>query len=363
MQKPVAPITNNLEAHWMPFTANRQFKKNPRLLVRAKGMHYWSHDGRQVLDGTSGLWCVNAGHARPEIADAVHDQLLELDYAPGFQMGHPKVFELAARVTAHGAAGARPCLLHQLRLRIRRDGAEDRARLSAREGGGRPHPADRPRARLSRRQFRRRLGRRHGRQQKTVRHAARRRRSSSATPTTFPRTPSRAACRSTARSLPTTWSGWSRLHDASTIAAVIVEPVAGSAGVLLPPKGYLQRLRQICDKHGILLIFDEVITGFGRLGAAFGVGLFRRDAGHHDDRQGAHQRRHPDGRGVREEEHLRGLHERSRARDRVLSRLHLFREPGLVGGEPCDARHLSARGPAHPRRPRWRSTGRMRCSA
>ena len=130
---------------------------------------------------------------------------------------------------------------------------------------------------------------------------------------------------------------------------MIVEPVAGSAGVLLPPKGYLQRLRQICDKHGILLIFDEVITGFGRLGAAFGVGLFRRDAGHHDDRQGADQRRHPDGRRVREEEHLRGLHERPRARDRVLPRLHLLRQPGVLRGEPRDARHLSARGPAHPR--------------
>ena len=101
MQKPVALATNNLEAFWMPFSANRQFKKKPRLLVRAEGMHYWSHDGRQVLDGTSGLWCVNAGHARPEIARAVHDQLMELDYAPAFQMGHPKVFELAARLVTY----------------------------------------------------------------------------------------------------------------------------------------------------------------------------------------------------------------------------------------------------------------------
>ena len=137
MQKPVAPVTNNLDAFWMPFTANRQFKKQPRLLVRAKGMHYWSHDGRQVLDGTSGLWCVNAGHARPEIAEAVHDQLMELDYAPAFQMGHPKAFELAARLTAHRAAGPRPRLLHQFRLGIGRHRAEDRARLSPREGRGR----------------------------------------------------------------------------------------------------------------------------------------------------------------------------------------------------------------------------------
>ena len=101
-----APIaTNNLEAFWMPFSANRQFKKKPRMLVRAQGMYYWSHDGRQVLDGTSGLWCVNAGHARREIADAVHAQLMELDYAPAFQMGHPKVFELAARLAAMAPAG------------------------------------------------------------------------------------------------------------------------------------------------------------------------------------------------------------------------------------------------------------------
>jgi len=105
MQKPVAIPTNNLEAFWMPFSANRQFKKQPRMLVRAEGMNYWSHDGRKVLDGTSGLWCVNAGHGRPEIADAVHAQLLELDYAPAFQMGHPKVFELAARLAAVAPQG------------------------------------------------------------------------------------------------------------------------------------------------------------------------------------------------------------------------------------------------------------------
>ena len=172
MQKPVAPITNNLEAHWMPFTANRQFKKNPRLLVRAKGMHYWSHDGRQVLDGTSGLWCVNAGHARPEIANAVHDQLMELDYAPGFQMGHPKVFELAARLTAMAPQG----LDHVFFTNSGSESVETALKIALAyqrvKGEGEPHAADRPRARLSRRQFRRRLGRRHGRQQKTVRRAA-----------------------------------------------------------------------------------------------------------------------------------------------------------------------------------------------
>ena len=116
-----APIaTNNLEAFWMPFTANRQFKKKPRLLVRAEGMYYWSHDGRQVLDGTSGLWCVNAGHGRPEIADAVHEQLLELDYAPGLPDG-PSEGLRAGRAAGGTAspAGPRPCLLHQLRARSR----------------------------------------------------------------------------------------------------------------------------------------------------------------------------------------------------------------------------------------------------
>ena len=210
MQKPVAPITNNLEAYWMPFTANRQFKKNPRLLVRAKGMHYWSHDGRQVLDGTSGLWCVNAGHARPEIADAVHDQLLELDYAPGLPDGPPEGVRARGAADRDRAAGPRPRLLHQFRLGIGRDGAEDRARLSAREGRGQPHPADRPRARLSRRQFRRHLGRRHGRQPQAFRHAARRRRPHPPHARPRPATPSRAACRSTARSSPTIWSGSSR---------------------------------------------------------------------------------------------------------------------------------------------------------
>src|SRR5918997_810130 len=103
MQKHLA--TNNLEAFWMPFSANRQFKKKPRMLVRAKGMHYWNADGQQLLDGTAGLWCVNAGHARPQIAEAVHDQLMELDYAPAFQMGHPKVFELAARLVSIAPTG------------------------------------------------------------------------------------------------------------------------------------------------------------------------------------------------------------------------------------------------------------------
>ncbi len=114
MTAPLRP--NNLEAFWMPFTANRQFKQNPRLLVAAKGMYYTSEDGRQILDGTAGLWCVNAGHGREKIVEAVAAQVTELDYAPAFQMGHPKAFELAATPGRHDAVAARPCLLHQFRL-------------------------------------------------------------------------------------------------------------------------------------------------------------------------------------------------------------------------------------------------------
>jgi beta-alanine--pyruvate transaminase len=273
MQKQVAPITNNLEAHWMPFTANRQFKKNPRLLVRAKGMHYWSHDGRQVLDGTSGLWCVNAGHARPEIATAVHDQLLELDYAPGFQMGHPKVFELAARLTAMAPQGLDHVFFTnsgsesvETALKIalayhRVKGEGGRTRLIGRERGY--HGVNFGGVSVggmvgNRKQF--------GALLAGVDHL---RHTHDLSRNAFTRgLPEHGA------ELADDLERLVGLHDASTIAAVIVEPVAGSAGVLLPPKGYLQRLRQVCDKHGILLIFDEVITGFGRLGAAFGSDYF-----------------------------------------------------------------------------------------
>ncbi len=177
MQKPVAISTNNLEAFWMPFTANRQFKKEPRLLVRAEGMNYWSHDGRKVLDGTSGLWCVNAGHGRPEIAEAVKAQLLELDYAPAFQMGHPEGVRAGLAPDRDRAAGPRPCVLHQFRVGVGRHGVEDRARLPPREGRRQPHPPDRARARLSRRQFRRHLGRRHRLEPQAFRSAPCRRRS------------------------------------------------------------------------------------------------------------------------------------------------------------------------------------------
>jgi beta-alanine--pyruvate transaminase len=273
MQKPLALSTNNLEAYWMPFTANRAFKKKPRIIVRAEGMHYWSHDGRKVLDGTSGLWCVNAGHARPEIAKAVHDQLMELDYAAAFQMGHPKAFELAARLAAMAPQGLDHVFFTnsgsesvETALKIalayhRVKGEGNRTRLIGRERGY--HGVNFGGTSVggmvaNRKHF--------GTLLAGVDHI---RHTHDLARNAFTRgQPEHGA------ELADDLERLVALHDASTIAAVIVEPVAGSAGVLIPPKGYLQRLRQICDKHGILLIFDEVITGFGRLGSSFGAEYF-----------------------------------------------------------------------------------------
>jgi beta-alanine--pyruvate transaminase len=268
-------ITADLEqaAFWMPFTANRQFKKTPRLLARAEGMHYWTHDGRQILDGTSGLWCVNAGHCRPKIVEAVRRQVGEMDFAPTFQMGHPIAFEFAERLariaprgfsrvffTNSGSESADTALKIALAYQRAR-GEPGRYRLIGRERGYHGvnfggmavggitvnkkvygpgvagvdhirHTHDPARNAFSRGQPK------HG--------------------VEFADELERLCAR----------------HDPSTIAALIVEPVAGSAGVLVPPVGYLERLREICTRHGIVLIFDEVITGFGRLGKPFGAEYF-----------------------------------------------------------------------------------------
>jgi len=270
-----APLSRSeLEAFWLPFTANRQFKAKPRLLARASGMHYWTPEGRQILDAVAGLWCVNAGHGRREITQAVASQLETLDYAPPFQMAHAGAFALANELvriapdgldhvffTNSGSESVDTALKIALAWQRAR-GEASRTRLIGRERGYHgvgfggisvggiapnrktwsgvllpgvdhlPHTHDPARNAFSR---------------GAPAHGAQ---------------------------LADELERLVMLHDASNIAAVIVEPIAGSAGVLIPPRGYLQRLREICDRHGILLIFDEVITGFGRTGAPFAAQEF-----------------------------------------------------------------------------------------
>jgi beta-alanine--pyruvate transaminase len=266
-------MNKELDAYWMPFTANRQFKKAPRMLARAEGMHFWTPEGRQILDGIAGLWCVNAGHARPKIVDAIRAQAAEMDFAPPFQMGHPKAFELAERLVKIAPAGLSKVFYTNsgseavdtaLKMaiayhRVRGDGA--RTRLIGRERGY--HGVNFGGVSVggmvaNRKMFGPLLA---GVDHIRHTHDLARNAFSKGQPeygVEFADDLERVVA----------------LHDASTIAAVIVEPVAGSTGVLLPPKGYLQRLREICDKHGILLIFDEVITGFGRVGAPFAATHF-----------------------------------------------------------------------------------------
>ena len=271
---PQGLTANNLEAFWMPFTANRQFKKAPRLLVRAEGMNYWTGEGRKVLDGTAGLWCVNAGHGRTHIADMVAAQIRELDYAPAFQMGHPNVFELAARLVTYMPAGLDHVFftnsgseLVETGLKIalayqRVRGEAGRFRLIGRERGyhGVNFGGISVGGIVSNRKY-------FGTLLSGVDHI---RHTHDLERNAFSRGEPEHGGVEMADDLERLVA----LHDASTIAAVIVEPVAGSTGVLVPPKGYLQRLREICDKHGIVLIFDEVITGFGRLGVPFAVDYF-----------------------------------------------------------------------------------------
>nr|WP_306265800.1 aspartate aminotransferase family protein [Pararhizobium sp. IMCC3301] len=264
---------NSLEAFWMPFTANRQFKEAPRMFVGAKDMHYTTADGRSVLDGTAGLWCVNAGHCRPKITEAIQKQAAELDYAPAFQMGHPKAFELAERLVSYmpddinhvlytnsGSESVETALKVALAYhRTKGDGS--RFRLIGRERGY--HGVNFGGISVggivsNRKMFGTLLtGVDHLPHTHDIAHNA------------FTRgIPEHGA------DLANELERICTLHDPSTVAAVIVEPVAGSTGVLIPPQGYLQRLRDICDKYGILLIFDEVITGFGRLGSPFAVQHF-----------------------------------------------------------------------------------------
>ncbi|TKB22884.1 MAG: aspartate aminotransferase family protein [Mesorhizobium sp.] len=264
---------NDLSAFWMPFTANRQFKQAPRMFVSAKDMHYTTSDGRNVLDGTAGLWCVNAGHCRPKITEAIQTQAAELDYAPAFQMGHPIVFELANRLvdiapkgmdhvffTNSGSESVETALKMAIAYhRVRGEGS--RTRLIGRERGY--HGVNFGGISVggivsNRKMFGTLLG---GVDHLPHTHLPEKNAFSKGVP-------------EHGAELANDLERLVALHDASTIAAVIVEPVAGSTGVILPPKGYLQKLREICTKHGILLIFDEVITGFGRLGAPFAADYF-----------------------------------------------------------------------------------------
>ncbi len=267
------PRPNDLASFWMPFTANRQFKQTPRMFVAADRMRYVTDDGRKVLDGTAGLWCCNAGHNRPKIVEAIRAQAGELDYAPAFQMGHPKAFEFANRLvgiapegfdhvffTNSGSESADTALKMALAYHRMR-GEAQRVRLIGRERGY--HGVNFGGMSVggiggNRKMF--------GQLLPHVDHLR------------HTHDPARNAF---TRGQPEHGAEFAdelericALHDPSTIAAVIVEPMAGSTGVLMPPKGYLERLRAICDKHGILLIFDEVITGFGRLGKPFAVDFY-----------------------------------------------------------------------------------------
>jgi len=262
-----------LDAFWMPFSANRQFKAAPRLLTGAKGMHYTSVDRRQILDATAGLWCCNAGHGREQIIEAVRYQIEQLDYAPSFQMGHPLPFALAERLTALSPPGMDHVFFtnsgsesvdtalkialayHQVK------GEGSRTRLIGREKGyhGVGFGGISVGGLVNNRKFFGTLlaGVDHMRHTLDIERNA------------FSRGLTEHGVE-----LADDLERLCQLHGASTIAAVIVEPIAGSAGVIVPPRGYLQRLREICDKHGILLIFDEVITGFGRVGGAFAASHF-----------------------------------------------------------------------------------------
>ncbi|MGF9761600.1 aspartate aminotransferase family protein [Microvirga sp. 0TCS3.31] len=262
----------SLDAFWMPFTANRQFKQAPRLLASAEGMHYTTEDGRRILDGTAGLWCVNAGHGHRRIAEAVERQLMTLDYAPTFQMGHPVAFEFAERLAATAPEGLDRVFFTgsgsesvdtALKIALayhRATGNASRTRLIGRERGY--HGVGFGGISVggivnNRRVYPSLPGIDH------IRHTHDLERNA------FSKgQPEHGA------ELADDVERLVGLHGAETIAAVIIEPVAGSTGVLVPPKGYLERLRALCDKHGILLIFDEVITGFGRLGTPFAVDYF-----------------------------------------------------------------------------------------
>lgn len=265
---------NSLDSFWMPFTPNRAFKADPRMVVRAEGMHYYTPDGRAILDGTSGLWCCAAGHGRKRIVEAIQRAAAELDYATNFNLGHPAAFEFANRLgeilptdldriffTNSGSEAADTALKIALAYQKAR-GKPGKYRLIGRERGyhgtnfGGISVGGIVRNRMT-----------YGPMVVGVDHLPH---THDIARNAFSRGEPEHGGEDFANAL----ERIVQLHDASTIAAVIVEPVAGSTGVIMPPKGYLKRLRELCTKHDILLIFDEVITGFGRLGAPFAADFF-----------------------------------------------------------------------------------------
>ncbi|MBY6186743.1 aspartate aminotransferase family protein [Marinobacter hydrocarbonoclasticus] len=262
-----------LAPFWMPFTANKQFKASPRLLKSAKGMYYQSVDDRPILDGTAGLWCCNAGHGRRQITEAVQHQIEELDFAPTFQMGHPLPFEFARRLTELTPDG----LDHVFFTNSGSESADTALKIALQY--------HRMRGEGQRTRF---IGREKGYHGVgfggiSVGGLGNNRKGFGPLLTGVDHLPHTLNIERNAftRGLPEPDMSLAdrleelvALHGADTIAAVIVEPMAGSAGVILPPKGYLKRLREICTRHGILLIFDEVITGFGRLGSPFAAQEF-----------------------------------------------------------------------------------------
>ena len=264
----------SLDAQWMPFTANRAFKRAPRLLASAKGMYYTSSDGRRILDGAAGLWCVNAGHCREQIVEAIAKQAGEMDFAPPFQMGHPLAFELADRLVAmlpdglervffaNSGSEAVDTALKMSLAYHRARGEPQRSTFIGRErgyhgvgfGGISVGGIETNRKAFS---------------EQLLPHVHHLPHTHSLEHNAFSRGQPAWGVQ-----LADALEAFVAERGAATIAAVIVEPVAGSTGVLVPPMGYLEKLRVICDRHGILLIFDEVITGFGRLGASFAAERF-----------------------------------------------------------------------------------------
>ncbi len=273
LENPHTGTALSLDEWWMPFTANRHFKAAPRLLAKAEGMYYWTPEGREILDGTAGLWCVNAGHCRKPIVEAVQRQAATMDYAPPFNVGHPVGFEAATAVAAVAPAGMK-------RVFFANSGSE--AADTAMKMAIAYHRA---RGESSRRII---IGRERGYHGVNVGGTAaggipgnRKAYGPLMAGVDHLRSTHDLARNAFSKGQPAHGAEFAdeleriiALHDASNVAAVIVEPMAGSAGVLVPPKGYLEKLRAICDKHGVLLIFDEVITGFGRLGAAFAATRF-----------------------------------------------------------------------------------------